>query len=345
MRIFESVLNRAFPYETEKRTERYLALNENPFDFPKEIIDRAFVKELELSNLKIYYDSPDESLIERILDYLGAVFLDRKNVSIGNGADEIIYVTMLMFKRVVFFPPTYSCYKVFAKALGVEFLELPLEDGVYIPDVDVKEGDVVFVPNPNNPTGHLFGSDEIEKLLRKGAFVALDEAYYEFSKVTYLELLNRYDNLAIIRTFSKAFSLAGQRVGYVVSSASFVDAYNRVRLPFNVSYISQLLARLALENYQIFEERINWIMNERERMKENLRSFGYRISDSRGNFVFVYLDANEKNVILQRLSDKGIAVRNFKDGIRISIGLREENEIILNVLGGLRESNKLEGLT
>ena len=111
MNPIDLIIRRAYPYETEKRDKIYLALNENPFPFPEELTEEVF-RRLDSGKMRIYYDSPDSELIEKILAYLGAGFLTEENVSIGNGADEIIYVMMLMFERVVFFPPTYSCYKV-----------------------------------------------------------------------------------------------------------------------------------------------------------------------------------------------------------------------------------------
>jgi histidinol-phosphate aminotransferase len=325
------IIKRAYPYETEKRDRIYLALNENPFPFPKELTEEVFRK-LEGDKMRIYYDSPDEELIEKILEYLDADFLRENNVSIGNGADEIIYVMMLMFERAVFFPPTYSCYRIFAKAVGAKYLEIPLTKYLKIPEVDVGEGDVVFIPNPNNPTGHVFEREEIEKILKKGAFVALDEAYYEFHGESYIDLLKEYENLAIIRTFSKAFSLAAQRIGYVISSEKFIDAYNRVRLPFNVSYVSQTFAKVALEHIDIFKERIEYIVSERERMKKALKELNYSISDSRGNFVFIFMDRKEQNKLIEQLRQKNIAVRSFREGVRITIGKREENETILKEL-------------
>jgi histidinol-phosphate aminotransferase len=325
------IARRAYPYETEKRDRTYLALNENPFPFPEDLVDEVF-RRLNSDALRIYYDSPDEELIEKILSYLNTDFLSKSNVSVGNGADEIIYVMMLMFDRSVFFPPTYSCYRIFAKAVGAKFLEVPLTKDLRIPEVNVGEGDVVFIPNPNNPTGHVFEREEIERILKTGAFVALDEAYYEFHGESYVDLLKKYENLAVIRTFSKAFSLAAQRIGYVVSSEKFIDAYNRMRLPFNVSYVSQMFAKVALDHREIFEERTKFIVEERERMKSILRKMGYRITDSRGNFVFIFMEKEEKERLLEHLRAKNIAVRSFREGVRITIGKREENDMILREL-------------
>ena len=168
--------------------------------------------------------------------------------------------------------------------------------------------------------------------MKTGAFVALDEAYHEFYGESYLDLLKEYENIAIIRTFSKAFSLAAQRIGYVISSGRFIDAFNRVRLPFNVSYVSQTFAKIALEHIDVFKERIEFIVSERERMKKALRELNYSITDSRGNFVFIFMGEEKRDRLMKQLRKKSVAIRSFREGVRITIGRREENETILREL-------------
>lgn len=337
MRVLENVFSRTVEYKSEERAEVYLALNENPFPFPEEILIDVF-KSIDLDNFRIYYDSPDAEFLKKLSTYVGIDGIYERNISVGNGADEIIYVILSMFERAIFFTPTYSCYKIFSRALGVQYVEIPLEDNFRIPNFNFKEGDVVFVPNPNNPTGHIFPVEDIERILKSKAFLVLDEAYYEFSKVTYVDLIKRYENLAVVRTFSKAFSLAAQRIGYVISNEKFIEAYNRVRLPYNLNYISQLLAKAALDNLELFERRIDYIITERERVLDKAKQLGFNVTDSKGNFIFIFLKKEEIEDIKVRFISKGIAVRYFDEGIRISIGLREENDIILAELERLRGS-------
>ncbi|WP_448376075.1 pyridoxal phosphate-dependent aminotransferase [Fervidobacterium sp.] len=337
MRVLKEILSRATAYESEKRSQVYLALNENPFPFPKEILRDVF-SSIDLDRFRIYYDSPDEEFLRKLRVYVGIDGIYEGNISVGNGADEIIYIILSMSKRAVFFTPTYSCYKVFSRALGVQYVELPLEKNLKIPSFNFQEGDVVFIPNPNNPTGHIFPVEDIERILESKAFIVLDEAYYEFSKVTYVDLVKEYENLAVVRTFSKAFSLAAQRIGYVISNETFIEAYNRVRVPYNLNYISQLLAKAALDNLELFERRIDYIITERERVLDKAKQLGFNVTDSKGNFIFIFLKKEEIEDIKVRFISKGISVRYFDEGIRISIGLREENDIILAELERLRGS-------
>lgn len=325
-------------YQTEKRSKIYLALNENPYPFPKELI-REVYESIDQSKLGIYYDSPDEEFLNLLVGYIkeNNVELKEENVSIGNGADEIIYYLLSMFRnmKVVLFPPTYSCYGLFAKAIGSEVTSIPLK-GEKIPLDEVKgeldENHMVFLPNPNNPTGHLFSDEEIECLLNTGALLILDEAYYEFGMKSHVDWLKMYKNLIVVRTFSKAFSLAAQRIGYLIADEDLIDAYNRIRLPFNVDYVSQLFAKVALKNLDIFKKRIKKIVDEREGMKLRLRELGYKISDSMGNFVFIYLDDLEKERLIQKFEKNEIAIRKFTEGLRITVGTPKQNEMVLKIL-------------
>lgn len=325
-------------YEPEKRSEIYLALNENPYDFPDEILEKVF-KTLNAEKLKIYYDSPSDELLKALARYTGQ---PEKRISIGNGADEIIYDIFLMFPNMKFYvcPPTYSCYFVFASVTGVKLNYVPLIGEMYerlnLEELTkiLNEDSVLFLPNPNNPTGHLFEKSDIERLLSTGALIALDEAYYEFSNVSYVELLDKFDNLIIIRTFSKAFSLAAQRIGYILANEELIEYYNSLRLPYNVSYISQQLALAALENLAYFKKRTSRIVQERERMKEILSKNGFKLTDSKANFVFILTQGDEARDIVEKLERQNITVRKFEQGIRISIGKSEENDLVINALIG-----------
>jgi len=329
------IKDKLFKYQTEKRSKTYLALNENPYPFPEKLIEEVY-KLIDPYKIPTYYDSPDEELLNLLLEYINSDKLSVKNLSIGNGADEIIYYLLLMFKemKVTIFPPTYSCYKLFAKDIGSKVISIPLkEEKIPINEIEnlLNVDSIVFIPNPNNPTGHFFEDEEIEFLLNTGALVIIDEAYYEFGKRSYIDWIDEYKNLVVIRTFSKAFSLAAQRIGYLVANEDLIDAYNRIRLPFNVDYVSQLFARVALKNLEFFRKRIEEIINEREKMKKELMSLGYKISNSQGNFVFMYLDTDSKEVLTREFEKKKIAIRKFSEGLRITIGTPKQNEMVLRI--------------
>ncbi|MGB9790531.1 histidinol-phosphate transaminase [Thermotoga caldifontis] len=338
--VVEEIRKNVEAYRSEPRTLTYLALNENPYPFPEELVRECFER-IDASRLPTYVDSPSEEFLNELVDYvsIGGWKAQKEQISVGNGADEIIYVLLSMFKdlSIYVFPPTYSCYEIFASAVGVKLNRVPLAgERIDLERLkDLNEDCVVFLPNPNNPTGHLFTDEEIFRLLNSGALLVLDEAYYEFSGRTYAPLIEDYSNLIVVRTFSKAFGLASQRIGYLIANTALIDAYNRIRLPYNVSYTGQLFATVALKNRRIFEERIERIVEERERLKSALRRLGFNVSDSKANFVFVYLDQKEAERIHRALLERGITVRKTGWGLRISVGQTQQNDLVIETLEGL----------
>ena len=341
---FEAVIERigknVEAYQSEVRSPIYLALNENPYPFPEELIRQCF-ESIDPSKVNLYVDSPSKEFLKELVDYLSTDSwrAREEQISVGNGADEIIYVLLLMFKdlSIYVFPPTYSCYEIFANALGVKVNKVPLR-GERIDTKTLKgllnEDCVVFLPNPNNPTGHLFEEEEIFWLLKTKALLILDEAYYEFSGKTFAPLIEQFQNLAILRTFSKAFSLASQRIGYIVANPSLIDAYNRVRLPYNVSYLGQTFATIALRNKRIFQERVRKIIEERERLKSALKNMGLKVNDSKANFVFVYLERERTERVYRALLKRGITVRKTEFGLRMAVGQPKQNDLLIETLEG-----------
>lgn len=338
--IVEEIRRNVEAYQSEPRTLTYLALNENPYPFPEELVRECFER-IDVSRLPTYVDSPSEELLNELVDYVSIEGwkAQREQISVGNGADEIIYMLLNMFKdlSIYVFPPTYSCYEIFASAVGAKLNKVPLVGEKIDAErlKDLNENCVVFLPNPNNPTGHLFSDEEIFWLLERGALVVLDEAYYEFSNKTYAPLIENYSNLIVVRTFSKAFGLASQRIGYLIANPVLIDAYNRIRLPYNVSYLGQLFATVALKNRRIFQKRVENIVEERERLKSVLQKLGFNVSDSRANFVFVYLNQKETERIYRALLECGITVRMTQWGLRITVGQAHQNDLLIETMEGL----------
>ncbi|WP_448517603.1 histidinol-phosphate transaminase [Pseudothermotoga sp.] len=338
--VVERIRKDVEAYQSEIRSPIYLALNENPHPFPEELIRQCF-ESIDPAKVNLYVEAPMAEFLKELVEYVSTNGwrAREEQISVGNGADEIIYVLLLMFKdlSVYVFPPTYSCYEIFAKALGVKVNKVPLRgeriDTKVLKDL-LNEDCVVFLPNPNNPTGHLFEDEEIFWLLSTKALLVLDEAYYEFSGKTFAPLIEQFQNLAILRTFSKAFSLASQRIGYIVANPSLIDAYNKVRLPYNVSYLGQTFATIALRNKHIFQERVRKIIEERERLKNALKNMGLKVNDSKANFVFVYLEREQTEKVYRAFLERGITVRKTEFGLRMAVGQPKQNDLLIEALEG-----------
>ncbi len=239
--------------------------------------------------------------------------------------------------------PTFSMYKVYGTMCGVKVLEygpesdFELNIGGFVSLLRRERPKIVFLCNPNNPTGTIMELQDIEEVLKiVNGIVVVDEAYFEFSGTTAAGLLQNHENLIILRTFSKAMGLAALRVGYMLASPSLISCVERVRPPFNVNAFAQAAAAEVLANMNGVAERVEIIKSERRRLTKLLRELrGIQCFESRGNFIlFRAEDAGEIN---KGLREAGIYVKSFsdpvlKDCLRVTIGSPTENNIFYEAL-------------
>ncbi len=319
--------------------EARLNFNENPFGFPKELFLKV-AQEMDGDYIARYTEAPTPELREALVDYIRetgrANFIDGDWITVTPGADGAIQLLMdLRPKRVVLFPPTYFYYYTFAEGMQLHYEEFPLIDDMKLPEVDLGEGDMVFIPNPNNPTGHIFKDEEILRLLNSPAIVVVDEAYFEFSWNTAVQLLKEYENLVILRTFSKAFAFAGQRFGYIIANPSMMERIEKVRDEYNMSSFIMKLAVEILKNREVFLGKIKEIEMERKRLEEELKKIGIEVFPSQTNFL--YFKIKNAPEVQKRLAERKVYVRALWGGIRVTIGKREENDMFLAALKGILE--------
>jgi len=332
-----------------------ISANENPSDVPLEIrreIERA-VRKVKLNR---YPDPLANDLRDMIAEANG---LDRDQVLMGNGGDELLFDMALAWggpsRKFLNVPPTFSVYAYNASILNTEVVEVPRRDDYSI-DVDavcerLAQGDIDYAIfcSPNNPTGNLLPGAEIDRILKASdALVMVDEAYFEFSRYTARPLLERHENLIILRTFSKAFSLAGVRMGYLLGSERVLREFKKVRLPYSVDAVSQAIARVVYANRAQFETGIEQIIDERARVIGELGALeGVKVFPSSANYVLFRLPAGiDAAQVWQRLLDAGVLVRDFsrtpslENCLRVSIGSPEENTRFLTTLKGILKGSK-----
>ena len=331
-----------------------VSANENPVDVPHDIrreIERA-VRKVPLNR---YPDPLATGLRDLIAEANG---LDRDQVLIGNGGDELLFDLALAWggpgRAFLNFPPTFSVYKNNAQLTNTRIVNVPrlpdfsLDESAVIPRLGVGDIDYTIVTSPNNPSGNLAPASFVKRMCEASdALVVVDEAYFEFSRYTARPLLDDFENLVILRTFSKAFSLAGVRVGYLLGSARVMRELKKVRQPYSVDAVSQAIARVVYENRAQFERGIDQMIAERARLIEGLgRMERVRAFPSDSNYVLFRLaegvDAGEA---WSRLLERGILVRDFSRAhglegcLRVSVGTPEENGRFLaeleDVLGGM----------
>ncbi|MHA1439775.1 MAG: histidinol-phosphate transaminase, partial [Promethearchaeota archaeon] len=316
-----------------------LNTNENPYPPIPEILEE--IKTAINEKLRLY---PDPTAFDVRKDILNLLLRDkdtltnRNTVFIGNGSDEILDVIFKTFidpgDEVVFFYPSYGMYKVLTNLYGGKEIELKLNDDFTFPEATFSaKGKLMFINSPNNPNGKSFGNASILKICSIfPGIVVVDEAYADFSNQTCLSLLKKVKNLIVVRTFSKSFSLASLRLGYALADANIVKEMNKVKLPYNTSYIAQVAAISCIKYRNKIFEQNEKIINERRRLTETINKFdGIEVLPSDANFIFIKFNDKSKTLkFIWDFKEKKILVRHFsKPGlyqyIRVTIGTEEDN--------------------
>lgn len=338
-------LEEIVPYDPKYIPAKIMnSANENPRDV-EEAIKREIINEVRKVSLNRYPDPLGNELRDMIAEANG---LDRNQVLLGNGGDELLFNIALAYggpsRKFLNMPPTFSVYVNNAQLTNTEVVNVPLRPDFSIDEEAVlsrvSEGDIdyIIVTSPNNPTGLLASDDFVLKLLdATDALVMVDEAYFEFSRSTLRPYLAMHKNLVLLRTFSKAFSLAGVRLGYLLGNESVIREFMKVRQPYSVDAISQAVGRVVFSNRAKFEPSINEIIEERGRMLEKLATIaGVTVCPSESNYIlFRVKNAGE---VWNKLFDRGILIRDFshaqylEDCLRVSIGTPEENDAFLDAL-------------
>ncbi len=327
-----------------------LDANENPYGFPPEVLAQI-LREISTSNFCRYPDAAALKLRRCLSDYIS---VKADNIMVGNGSDELILNLMLTFAagaRYAVATPTFSMYGVYGRMATGTLLEVPRLDDFGI-DVEglieaASKPDVklLVICSPNNPTGNVALPGEIEKILRQtNAIVVVDEAYNEFGGESCVPLLGGYANLVILRTFSKAFGMAGLRVGYLLADASVINELLKVKQPYNLNVFSQTAACAVMRNLPLFEDRIKKILQEREKLFAELSKIpGVKAFPSQANFI-MFRTAQPAGKIYNGLLEQGVLIRNVSgpllpECLRVCLGTGEENGIFMEKLKGILEKS------
>lgn len=322
--------------EYKGKTGTFLDANENPYQ----------------TDYNRYPDHEHKKLRTLIAEKKKLPF---ENMVLGNGSDEIINFLILATcnpgtDNIVSLNPTYGMYKVAADIFGVTYSDVPLNSD-YTLNVDelLKRTDsntkIIFICSPNNPTGNSFSREDIIKIATStSGLVVVDEAYIDFSDKSFSDLISEYENIAIMQTLSKAYGLAGLRVGILVGHPNLIAAVRKIKAPYNLGSTTQALACAALEKINIQE-----VVKDLNQLKANLSSDILKLKStveifpSDANFILVKL--NKAKNIFDYLIDNQIIVRDRSsvmlcdDCLRISIGTKEENEQLLTFLRKYEENS------
>ena len=309
----------------------FMDANENPFE----------------SGLNRYPD-PQQNLVKEALSKIKGV--SKEHILLGNGSDEVLDLIFRVFcepkeDQVIVLPPTYGMYEVLAKMNDIKLITIPLLDNfqpnikevVKVQNTNTK---VLFLCSPNNPTANSFDANTIETLLKEfSGIVVIDEAYIDFSdEDSWLARLDEFPNLIVTQTLSKAYGLAGIRLGICYASQEIISILNKIKPPYNVNQLTQDVALKALLNRDEVNNQITAITSERNQLIKDLEKLDIvdKVYASDANFLLVKVD--NANLRYEQLLNNGIVVRNrsnqmlCENCLRFTIGTKDENKKLITTL-------------
>lgn len=319
-----------------------LNTNENPYPPSKKVKDA--LQDAKYKQLRKYPDPSCQQLVEKLAD---TYKVEKEQIFVGVGSDDVLAMSFMTFfcsqKPVLFPDVTYSFYDVWADLYKIPYERVPLDENFQLKAEDYcrENGGIIF-PNPNAPTGLAISTGEIEKILSANpdSVVIVDEAYVDFGTESALPLLEKYENLLVVQTFSKSRSLAGIRIGFAIGSKELISYLWAARNSFNsytLNGVATAVGTAALEDDSYFKECCQKIIKTREEAKKRFKKLGFQFGDSAANFIFVKHEKVAADILFQELREKNIFVRHFngdrtKDYLRVTIGTDEEMEKLFEYL-------------
>ena len=327
-----------------------LNTNENPYP-PAPAVLRA-VKAATDARLRLYPNPTAQVLREKLAALHGC---KAENIFVGNGSDEVLALAVRAFvepeavlvkasrSMVQYFTPSYSLYPVLAATHGAKINAVPLKEDFSIPSIpELRKGKawnfnaaLTLVTTPNAPSGRGYETEEMERLcLAHRGVVLLDEAYVDFADANAMELALKYPHVLVARTFSKAYSLCFQRIGYCVGHAELIEALDKIRDSYNVNGLGQIAAAVTLENLAYYRKNFAKIIRTRARLSDELTALGFDVLPSQTNFILAKPPGRPAEQWLELLRQKKILVRWFKypevrDYLRITIGTDAEADALI----------------
>lgn len=291
--------------------------------------------------LNLYPDDNYTQLKEAIVNYIGCKI---ENISVGNGSSELLDLCVKTFvdtnELILSLDPTFSMYSIYAKIVNSRYIgagegnDFTINVDDVIKSIEENDPKLTIICNPNNPTGTIIKRDDVLRIVKStDNVVIVDEAYMEFSNESVVDEIENYDNLIVVKTMSKAFSMAGIRTGYLIANEELVKTIEKVRPPYNLNSISALLATKALKQKDKMLSYVENLKVEREKIYEKLLDMGVKAYKSGANFVFF---SSPIDNLAEKLIDNDVLIRKFGGKLdnyyRVTVGSPKENEAFLNAM-------------
>jgi histidinol-phosphate aminotransferase len=328
----------------QPRDKKYIKLNTNENPYPPSPKVLEAIRQAANGDLRLYPDPSCTILRETIAKYYG---LNIDEVFVGNGSDEILAFAFLAYfnpgKPILFPDITYSFYPVYSKLFNIDYSLVHLSNDFSIPVEEFfGENGGVIIANPNAPTGKYMCPELIEEIVKRNinSVVIIDEAYIDFGGESSVRLIRQYPNILVVKTLSKSRSLAGLRLGYALGQKDLLEGLDRIKNSINsytIDRLGLLAAVKAIEDEDYFNNTRFKIINTRERISGELVKSGFKVVESKANFIFISHPSVRAADIFKQLKDRGVLVRYFNkpridNYLRVSIGSDEEMDVFLRAV-------------
>lgn len=343
---WEANVRKVEPYVAgeQPKDQNIIKLNTNECPYPPAPGVARKAEEMNCDHLRLYPDMNGEKLVNSLAEYYGVA---PSRIFVGVGSDDVLAMAFMTFfngEKPILFPDiTYSFYDVWAKLYRIPYRVCPLTGDFHIRKEDymVPNGGIIF-PNPNAPTGVLESVDMIEEIVNanQDVVVIIDEAYIDFGGESVLPLIDKYDNLLVVQTFSKSRAMAGMRIGFAIGSEKLIGYLKDAKFSFNSYTLNMPTIEMGVEAVKdtvYFKDIVNKIIATRERTKKELSALGFSLTDSMGNFLFAAHEKVPASEIFKALKENGIYVRywnkpRISNRLRITIGTDEQMDSLITFL-------------
>ena len=328
--------------------KKYIKLNTNESPYPPgDKVLRALDRSV-LGDLKLYPDPEQKYLRNALASSVSGVALTRENIFVSNGSDDILNFAFASFaggsEKAVFPDISYGFYEVFAKFYGIRCERIPLKDDFTLCADDYMLGNrgLIVIANPNAPTGLTVSTGDIERIAEANpdSVVLVDEAYVDFGAESAVTAVRDHENLLVVRTYSKSYSLAGARLGWAIGSHSLISDLELMKYstnPYSINRMTEAAGLAALEEKDYYRANCERIIATREKTKKELMALGFDVTKSEANFLFARSDHVRGAELYSDLKSRGILVRWFdnsriNDHVRITIGTPEDMDELITAV-------------
>ncbi len=346
MKAWENNIRRVEPYVPgeQPKTTNVIKLNTNENPYPPTPKVKEAEERFDIDTLRLYPDPEVSDLVNVIADYYN---MKPEQVFVGVGSDDVLSMCFLTFfnsdKPILFPNISYSFYSVWADLYRIPYEKQALDENFNIVCEDYyKENGGVIFPNPNAPTAIYMGLDKVEDIIKhnQDVVVIVDEAYIDFGGKSAIELVNKYENVLVVQTFSKSRSMAGMRIGYAFGNEKLIKALNDVKFSFNSYTMNRTSISYGIEavkDKEYFEACVSKIIKTRQRTEEELTKLGFLFPESSANFIFATHKSVKAQHIFKELKKRNIYVRYFNQPLidnylRITIGTDEQMDKLIEAL-------------